>query len=343
MGGAAAREGEGRMKALVTGVSGFVGRALAKALIERGDEVRGFARGSYPELEEMGVEMIRGDLSDAASVDQAVEGVDIVFHAGARVEIWGDYEPFYETNVTGTENVINACQANGVKKLVYTSTPSVVFGPGSSDDGVDESVPYPDSHDAAYPATKAIAEQAVLAADGEQLSTTALRPHLIWGPGDTHSLPTTVKKARTGRLRWPGEPQKVDTCYIDNCVHAHLLAADQLEPGADCAGKAYFITQDEPVSALKFANDLLATAGVDPIDKTVPLGIAKLGAAVIDVTWKTLRLKSEPPIHSYQVNMMSKPHWYDISAAKEDLGYVPLVSYDEGMKRLEEWVKENPL
>lgn len=330
------------MTILVTGAGGFLGRSITRALLDRGLSVRSFCRGDYPWMKEAGVEVVRGDVGDAEAVSKAVQGCDAVFHTAARIDIWGPYEDFFRTNTQGTRHVIEACRAHGVGKLVYTSTPSVVHG-GDAVSGVDESAPYPDHFEAHYPATKAIAEREVLAANSDTLATVAIRPHLVWGPGDTSMMPRVIAKARTGRVRNIGEPQKIDTVYIDNAVDAHLAAYDRLEPGSAAAGKAYFITQGEPMEGPAFLDDLLGAAGLPPIKKSISVGKARAAATAIEWVWRTFGIEREPPITRFVVSQLSTAHWYDISAAKRDLGYAPRVSYAEGMERLRAWVREHPM
>lgn len=329
------------MKALVTGAGGFIGGAIARRLVARGDSVRSFSRSRYESLESLGIEQIQGDLGEADDVAGAVAGMDVVFHVAARFDLWGRYEDFYRTNTLGTRHVLAGCRKHAVPKLVFTSTPSVVHG-GDSVDGVDESAPYPDRFEAHYPATKALAEKEVLAANDESLSTVALRPHLVWGPGDSSALPRLVARARAGRLRMVGSPQKIDVSYIDNVVDAHLAAADRLHPDAACAGRAYFLSQGEPVLGPDFVNDLLAAAGQPPVRRTVPLWLARCLAAASETVWTTLGRQSEPPLTRFMVSQLATAHWYDISAAGRDLDYDPAVSYEEGMRRLRAWVEENP-
>ena len=327
---------------LVTGGGGFLGKSIIRALLDRGERVRSFCRGDYPFLREWGVEVVRGDIADAAAVDRAVAGCAAVFHVAARIDIWGPYEEFYATNTRGTEHVIEACRRHGVAKLIYTSTPSVVHG-GDAVSGVDESAPYPEHFEAHYPATKALAEQAVLAANGPQLATCALRPHLVWGPGDTSMMPRVIAKARAGRVRLIGAPQKVDTLYIDNAVAAHLAAWERLEPGAAVAGRAYFVTQGEPLEGSAFLNDLITAAGLPPVTKTISVGAARAVASVVEGVWTLFRIRAEPPLTRFVVSQLSTAHWYDISAAKRDLGYEPSVSYAEGMERLRAWINQHPI
>lgn len=327
------------MTILVTGGGGFIGRGIVRALIDRGDRVRVMCRGDYPELRRWGVESIRGDVGDGDAVTSAVAGCEGVFHVAARIDLWGRYDEFYRTNVVGTQHVIRACRDNGVRKLVYTSTPSVVHG-GDSIAGVDESAPYPEHFEAHYPATKALAEQTVLSANGTDLWTVAIRPHLVWGPGDTSALPRLVSRAKSGRLKLVGPPRQTDTTYIDNAVAAHLSAYDRLSPESRVSGNAYFITQGEPLPIPRFINDLLEAVGLPLVSATMPTSVARAGAALVEGVWKTLRLESEPPITRFLVSQLSTAHWYDISAARRDLGYDPEVTYAEGMRRLRQWASE---
>ncbi|PRQ04968.1 NAD-dependent epimerase/dehydratase family protein [Enhygromyxa salina] len=330
------------MTVLVTGGGGFLGKSIIRALLDRNIATRSLCRGDYAWLREWGVDARQGDVANAQAVLDAVEGCDAVFHVAARVDIWGPYAQFYATNTQGTLNVIDACRAHGVGKLIYTSTPSVVHG-GDAVSGVDESAAYPDHFEAHYPATKALAEQAVLAANSPELSTVAIRPHLVWGPGDTSMMPRVIAKARAGRVRMIGAPQKIDTVYIDNAVDAHLAAYERLGPSAAIAGRAYFVTQGEPLEGPAFINDLLGAAGLPPVTKTVSVGVARAIAAVVEGVWSLLRLEAEPPLTRFVVSQLSTAHWYDISAARRDLGYAPKVSYAEGMERLRAWVQNYPL
>jgi nucleoside-diphosphate-sugar epimerase len=324
------------MKALVTGGGGFLGKAIVLKLLERGDAVRSFSRGDYPELSKLGVEVVRGDISDAKEVDSAVDGSDVVFHVASKPGIWGDYEKYHRTNVDGTENIITACRNHGIKRLVYTSSPSVVHS-GGNVEGIDESTPYAEHFETHYPKTKAIAEQMVLKANSEELATVALRPHLIWGPGDNHLIPRLIQRGRSGRLSKVGKKTHlVDSVYIDNAAEAHLLAADRLRPGSDIAGKAYFISQGEPVDISELMNRIIATAGIPPIKRTVPPSLAYASGWFFEIIYTLFRIKKEPPMTRFLAKQLSTAHWFDISAARRDLGYNPDVSIEEGLKRLEQ-------
>jgi nucleoside-diphosphate-sugar epimerase len=321
---------------LVTGGAGFLGGAIVDRLLERGLEVRSFSRGDYPALRERGVELFRGDLGDGEAVERAVSGCRAVFHVSAQIGAWGRYQDFHRTNVEGTEHILRACRQHGVAKLIYTSTPSVVHA-GGDIEGADESLPYATHFDTHYPKTKAIAEQAVLAANGPDFSTVALRPHLIWGPGDNQLIPRLIDRSKKGRIALVGDGQKkVDGVYVDNAADAHLNAFDALVPEAACAGKAYFITNDAPLPIAELMNGILAAAGEPPIGKHVPAGLAVVLGAVLEGIWWTLRLSGEPPMTRFVARQLSTAHWYDISAARKELGYAPQVSTEEGLRRLAE-------
>jgi 2-alkyl-3-oxoalkanoate reductase len=327
------------MKALVTGGGGFLGKAIVSQLLARGDEVRSFSRGDYPDLRKLGVDVVQGDISDARAVASASEGCGIIFHVAAKNPYWGPYEKYYRTNVTGTENVITACREHGITRLVYTSTPSVVHS-GGDVEGIDESAPYPEHFETHYPKTKAIAEQMVLNANGDDLATVAIRPHLIWGPGDPTFLPRFIARAKAGRLRKLGKkPHLVDCLYIDNAAEAHLLAADRLEPGSTIGGKAYFISQGEPIEIAKLMSLIIGTAGFPPIDRTVPPAVAYAAGWLLEMIYTLFRIQKEPPMTRFLAEQLSTSHWFDITAARRDLDYHPTVSIEQGLKRLEEWLR----
>ena len=324
------------MRVLVTGGGGFLGGAIVRRLVARGDRVRSFARGEYPELEKLGVEVRRGDLCDADAVAAATLGCERVFHVAAMPGVWGAYKKYYRTNVVGTDNVLAACRAQGVERLVYTSTPSVVHAGGDIEGG-DESLPYATQYSAHYPRTKAVAERRVLEANDGNLSTVALRPHLIWGPGDNHLIPRILARGRAGRLRLIGNrPNLIDTVYIDNAADAHILAADRLEPSAACAGNAYFISNGQPVTLAEITNGILAAAGLPPVTRRISAPLAYAIGALAELAYGLLRIRKEPPLTRFLARQLSTAHWFEIGAARRDLGYEPAVSIGEGLRRLAE-------
>ena len=331
------------MNALVTGGGGFLGRAIVDRLLARGDQVRSYARGAYPELADLGVEMLRGDLRDGHALDAACRGCDVVFHVAARAGIWGSYEDYYEPNVRGTENVIAGCRAQGVSRLVFTSSPSVVFA-GADLENADESLPYPARHPSHYSATKALAEQQVLAANGDQLRTLVLRPHLIWGPRDNHIVPRLIARARAGQLRQigPGENQ-VDSTYIDNAADAHLLAADALEANPHAAGRVYFISNGEPRPMWELINRIIGAAGLPPVTRRVSHRMAHAVGGILEFLHTALRIQAEPRMTRFLADELATSHWFNLAAARQELGYQPRVSIDEGLRRLEAWFRETGL
>jgi nucleoside-diphosphate-sugar epimerase len=324
------------VKAVVTGGGGFLGGAVVRLLRARGDAVRSFTRSHYPWLDEFGVEQALGDLADPEAVERAVTGCDVAFHVAAKAGVWGRYSAYFDTNVTGTRNVIAACKKHGVRRLVYTSTPSVVHA-GRDVAGANESLPYPKHYDAPYSETKAKAEKAVLSANGPDLAAVALRPHLIFGPGDPHLIPRLIAAGKAGKLKRVGSrPVKVDVTYIDNAAQAHLDAADRLDIGTVPAGKAYFISNGEPVELWPFVDRVLAEAGLPPVTKAVSAWKARLAGRVLEYVYWLFRLPGEPPMTRFVAGQLSTSHWYDISAARRDLGYDPQVTVAEGLKRLGE-------
>lgn len=329
------------MKILVTGGGGFLGRAIVSQLLARGDAVRVLARGAYLELAAQGVELQRGDVQDAAIVREAVAGCAAVIHTAAVAGIWGSWAHYHGINTVGTENVLAACRAERIMRLVYTSSPSVVFD-AADQAGIDESTPYPKKWLAHYPHTKALAEKAVLAANGHDgLLTCALRPHLIWGPGDTQLVPRLLARAREGKLRRVGEGRNlIDMIYVDNAAAAHLQALDALVPGSPVCGRAYFLSQGEPVNCWDWINELLSLDGQPPLTKSISLHAAWLIGALLEGVYRLFGLHSEPRMTRFLAAQLGYAHYYDITRAKNNFGYRPLVSTEEGMRRLGEWLRK---
>lgn len=322
------------MKVLVTGGGGFLGGAIVRELLKRGDQVRSYSRGAYPELEKLGVEQPQGDLTMPHRLAEAAAGCDVVFHVAAKVGLWGPYDEFYKTNVVGTRNVVSACERAGVRRLVFTGSPSVVFD-GRDVEGWDESTPYAEAFDGHYSRTKATSEEIALSAASDKLAVVSLRPHLVWGPGDNHIAPRLIAQRRAGKLRRIGGFDKlVDVTYIDDAARAHVLAATRLAVDPNISGRAYFLSQGDPRPLWEIVNMILAAADLPPVEESVPLWKAKAGAYACETAWKLLRLKGEPPVTRFLVKNLTTAHWFDISAAKRDLEWSPQVSIEEGMRRL---------
>lgn len=337
------------MHTLVTGGGGFLGRVIVEQLLARGDRVRSFSRGAYPGLMALGVEVVQGDIRDPAAVDRACQGVECVFHTAAVAGIGGPCRRFYEANTLGTENVLAACRKQDVPRLVYTSSPSVTFA-GRDQCGVSEADAPPDlkwlEHNGChYSRSKALAEAAVLASNCSELATCALRPHLIWGPSDPHLIPRLIARARSGRLRRVGDGANlVDVIYVENAAAAHLLAADALSQAsplqrADSAwGKAYFLSQGAPVNCWEWIDQILALAKLAPVRKSISLAAALRIGGALETAYRWLGTEREPPMTRFLACQLASSHWFDISAARRDLGYQPRVSTAEGMRRLAEWL-----
>jgi nucleoside-diphosphate-sugar epimerase len=325
-----------QMNVLVTGGSGFLGQALCRELLAQGHQVCSYQRTFSAELEQFGVKQFLGALHDQSKIRNALQDQDAVLHNAAKASGWGSWDDFYQTNVLGTQNIIEGCLQCGIQKLVYTSTPSVVHqGRTAVAGGNENNTPYATHFSAHYPHTKMLAEKLLLAANGNQLATVALRPRLIWGPGDTQLLPRLVARAKTGKLRFIGSgSNKMDCTYIDNVVQAHLLALEKCAIDADCAGKAYFISNDEPKPIREIVNGMLSAADAPIVTRSISFGLAYSLGVLCEGLWRLFHLKGEPPMTRFLAEQLSTEHWYDCSAAKRDLGYTPNVSIADGLLRL---------
>ncbi|PXA04667.1 3-beta hydroxysteroid dehydrogenase [Coraliomargarita sinensis] len=307
------------MKILVTGGGGFVGGYIVDLLLARGYAVRSLGRSPQPKLEAKGVEVICGDLADNQSVSDAVAGVDAVFHVAAKAGVWGSWDSYYQANVVGTKNVVEACQAHGVTRLVYTSTPSVVFN-RQPFRGQGNELPYGKNWLCHYAHTKAIAEQEVLAANTDSLKVVALRPHLVFGPGDPHLLPRVVESVKAGRLKIVGDGRnRVDVSFVKDVAAAHLAAFDALDSGRG-AGQAYFISQGQPVEIWPWLNQVLEGLGHPPLTKKIPLPLAYAAGGVGELVWKLFNRSGEPPITRFVAVELAKDHYFDCAQAEHDLG-----------------------
>ena len=320
------------MRVLLTGATGFLGRVLARRFADAGHTVAALVREPDAALGERGIEQIEGDVTSLDRMITAAAGCDAVVHTAARVAPLGRIEDYYDVNVAGTNHVLAACEYNDVRSLVFTSCAGVVIDRGDLN-GVNEMQRVPARAPSPYLATKALAEQHVLAANGPKLATVAIRPHLLWGPGEPRLLPRLASLARKGKLRLFGEPsRRIDTCYVDNAADAHLAALDRIEPGASIAGNAYFVTQGEPATVEGFLNGLLRAAGFPAETRRVSPGIARLLASTASL--RHALTGHEPLVTDDSLALFGKSAWFNIAAARRELGYAPRVAMAEGFARV---------
>ncbi|MFH2060010.1 MAG: NAD-dependent epimerase/dehydratase family protein [Pseudomonadota bacterium] len=320
---------------LVTGGGGFLGKAIVKKLLMQNKTIVSYSRRFYSDLDAMGVHQVQGDLTDKKSLVAACKDMDAIFHVAAKAGIWGEFEDFYSANVTGTKNVIHACIENEVSQLIYTSSPSVIFNDNDMEN-VDESVAYPEKYLAPYPQTKAMAEKLVKKAARHGLPAIIIRPHLIWGPEDNHLVPGIVSRAK--RLKKIGKINDlVDTIYVDNAADAHILASEKLSQNPELSGNAYFVSQDEPISKWEMADAFLEAAGLPPIKGHVSGATAYMAGSFFEFIFRLFKIKKEPPMTRFAAKELATSHWFNISKAKNELGYTPRISTQQGLEQLKEW------
>ena len=329
--------GQALKRVIVTGGSGFLGRRLIEMLLERGYEVRALLRGPCPHLEKLPakIEFVQGSLESRLSLLEACRERDLVFHCAAKTGLGGCWADYHVPNLEGTLNLLEACRYHKIRRFVYTSSPSVTFQyPGSR--GGDESLPYPENFLSHYAETKALAEKAVIQANGwGGMATTALRPHLIWGAGDPHLVPGLLDAARRGLLTQVGDGSNlVDLTHVDNAAWAHILAAEHLHEGSANAGKAYFISDGQPLCLWTWIASLLRELGMPPVPRTLPLPVAFSLGRLCEWLYRTLRLEGDPPMTRFLACELALPHFYEIEAARRDFAYRVLVEPQEGWKLL---------
>lgn len=326
------------MKALVTGGGGFLGKKIVEMLLARGDQVVVLGRSKYPEVEAMGAETVQLDITKKEGLEEACAGVDVVFHVAALAGVWGPREHYWNINVEGTRNILEAAKAAGVKKFVHTSSPSAVWDGGDMAFVTEEDCPYPTSFLTDYPETKAISEQDALKANSEGFAVTAIRPRLIWGPGDPHLIPRMIE--RHSRLKIIGDGKnKVGICYVDNAAHAHILAADVLGPNTANAGKAYFVADDQPVVIWEWLNRFMERLGKKPITSKVPRSVAYGLGVVMESIWKLFGIKGEPFMTRFVACSLSADYYYNLKNARADFGYAQLVDPEEGFDKMVDYFK----
>ncbi len=325
---------------LVTGYGGFLGAAICQQLIQGGYRVRGLARGNYPKLANLGIECIQGSITDPQSVEASLQDVDAVIHTAAIAGVWGKTSDYQSINVDATDLLLKVSQSAGIRAFVYTSSPSVTFD-GQPQSGIDEQVPYPTKWLCDYPRTKAIAEQRVLAAnDPSSFATCSLRPHLIWGVGDPHLIPRVIERCRQGRLRRVGSGQNlIDTVHVDHAAQAHVLALKKMLAGDPYAsGRAYFITDGQPVRCWDWITTILDCAGLKPPGRSIRLQSAYRIGRVLETLYEWMGKTQEPPMTRFVALQLGVDHYFDISAAKDRLGYAPNLNRQAKIEEMRRWL-----
>lgn len=326
------------MRVLVTGASSLIGAGVAMSLARRGDDVVTFQRRAGPGLAaESSIEWLAGDIRDHDAVDGAAAGCDAIVHLAAKVGVTGTLEEYRSINVDGTANVVAAATRRSIARVVHVSSPSVAHG-GEPIIGGPADPPVLGRRRAWYPESKAMAEIDALAAVGDGLGLVAIRPHLVWGPGDTQLVGRIVERARAGRLALVGGGRAlVDTTYIDNAVEALVAALDAVAPGATCSGRAYVISNGEPRPIRDLVEGICRAAGVPFRPRDISLRAAKTVGAIVERAWPILRRDDEPPLTHFVAEQLGTAHWFDPRPARDDLGWSPTVTIDEGLLLLERW------
>ena len=323
---------------LVTGGGGFVGSAIVRLLADQGISTRIAGRNQYKNLQQLGAICFVGDIANKNFVENSCRGVDTVIHTAAKAGIWGKWKDYYQTNVLGTKNIVETCRKLGIPRLVYTSTPSVVFN-GRDIEGGNEHLPYPSRFLCHYSKSKVMAEKIVLTATSPELRTCAIRPHLIWGPGDPHLIPRLIKRGKERALKIVGSGKNlVDITFIENVAHAHILAAKSLKKSAVAAGNPYFIGQERPVNLWNWINGLYRELGIPAVNARIPFQVAYAIGALLEVGYWLLKRSKEPPMTRFLAEQLACSHYFTHDNATRDLGYKPIISLEEGQQRLISWL-----
>ena len=316
------------MKVLVTGASGMLGRLTAQALAERGDDVTVLQRRASG----LGLREFRGDVADATVVHRALAGQDAVVHLAAKVNVVGRWPDYVRANVDGTRTVVDVCRAEGVRRLVHVSSPSVAHA-GDPLVGVGAEPAEPTHARGHYSRSKALAEQVALAADSAELAVLAVRPHLVWGPGDTQLVGRIVERARAGRLPRLGTGAAlIDTTYVDNAAAALVAAVD-----ADAHGEALVVSNGEPRPVLDVLDALCRAAGVPGPRRRVPFPLAWAAGVAVEGVWGATSRRDTTPLTRFLAEQLATAHWFDQRRTREALSWRPTVTLDQGFDRLASW------
>jgi len=318
------------VKVLVTGASGFLGQATAAAVRDAGHEVRTFQRRPSGVS---GVQDVAGTMTDDAAIARAVDGVEAVVHLAAKVSLAGDPADFARVNVEGTRSLLGAARAAGVGRFVFVSSPSVAHT-GSSLVGADAGPAEPSRARGDYARTKAAAELLALGADAPDFAVVAVRPHLVWGPGDTQLVGRIVERARAGRLPLlDSGAALIDTLYVDNAATAMVAALERVTDDG-VHGNAYVVTNGEPRPVADLLAGICTASGVRPPQWHVPAAVARAAGSVVEAVWRVRPGEDEPPMTRFLAEQLSTAHWFDQRRTRQELGWTPSVSIDEGLERL---------
>jgi nucleoside-diphosphate-sugar epimerase len=323
------------VKVLVTGATGFLGYHIAEQLLAQGHEVVNFSRSHTNELDKLNVTTIKGDITNSQDIDNALQGTEAIFHVASKVGMWGKWEDFYAINYLGTKNLVDAAKKVGIKTFVYTSTPSVVFGKDSIENGSSET-PYPSEYLSLYAKSKALGEKYVLAAQSKDFNVTAIRPHLIYGERDKNIIPRLIESYKKGKLKIIGDGNNmVDVVYVENAAQAHIEAFNELLNEKKNAGKAYFIGQEKPVKLWDFINQILKSKGLGQVKKRISLPTAYMIGHLVEIFLKLFKIYNiHPPMTRFVALELGTSHYFDHEDAKRDFGHRPKVSLEESLKRI---------
>lgn len=322
------------MNILVTGAGGFLGQYIAEQLIAEGHKVFNFSRSSYKELDDIGIETRKGNLLDTDSIESALKGIEGVFHVAGKVAMWGKWDDFYQTNTIGTKNLVDACKKRGIKKFVYTSTPSVVFGEDEII-GADETLEYPKEYISLYAKSKMLAEKYVLESSDDSFFTCAIRPHLIFGPRDKNIIPRLIEAGSKNKLKIIGDGKNlVDIIYVENAAKAHIQAFNKLEENSPVNGQSYFIAQERPVNLWDFINTILTKSNIPSVKKKISTKKAYKIGSVIEKSLGLLRIWNvHPPMSRFVALQLGKSHYFSHKKAQAHFDYSPEVTIEAAIER----------
>ncbi len=324
------------MKILVTGGGGFLGKEICKQLLVDGHQVISLQRSFSQELKSMNIEQIQLDLSQKDCVQklEQLEGIQAVIHTAAKAGIWGSFESYYLANVVATQNLCNWIVKKHIRYVVYTSTPSVIFSRESLENA-DETLSYPETFLTNYGRTKAEAEKIILSLQNQDIQVVSLRPHLIFGPGDPHLVPRILARAQKGRLVQVGNGQNiVDVIHVTNAAYAHLCALQYLRDDPLHGGKAYFIGQERPVPLWWFIQKILSLKSAPAIKRNVSFPLAFGLGWCLEILYKIIPVVKEPPMTRFLAMQLGTSHYFNQSAAIQDLAYRPKISLEDGLRTL---------